>query len=51
MTLYAILVLHFGEAEVKNVCENLYFTPYKNERVIEVCESVWQESFPLSYNY
>ena len=46
--------ISYNEAKIEatQVCENVFFdTRYnKNPKVIEVCESVWRESFPWVYN-
>ena len=42
--------MSYNEAKIEasNICENVFFdTRYNNNpKVIEVCESVWRESFP-----
>jgi len=42
--------ISYNEAKIEasNICENVFFdTRYNNNpKVIEVCESVWRESFP-----
>ena len=39
-----------AKIEATQVCENVFWTPYsRDERVVDICESVWRESFPNAY--
>lgn len=51
MELYILFVSIYGQVKVDNLCENLFWTPYnENKKVIELCEeSVWKKTYPRAY--
>lgn len=51
-TLYAIMIMSFGQTKIDNFCENAFWRTdiNTNTQVVELCENdVWKTSFPNAY--
>lgn len=51
-TLYAIMVMSFGQTKIDNFCENAFWRTDINthSQIVELCEEdVWKKSFPAAY--